>query len=174
MQRGPTFIPHKPKRTVFRGTLLSRTRCRNTFVSVSAESLICDFPPALPLVLFVVKKKVPSIPPFHFPSIHSCNYFLTSPFSRFLSFSLQKGHISNMLGSFDADGRLKVSAFSFLLCCLVWCLTAFCIACFYGFCACVKPTSFVRPKCVFLVFCWLTQSAFSSSFIYFCELTMPV
>lgn len=38
---------------------------------------------------------------------------LTAPFPCFLSLSPQKGHINNMLCSFEADGRLKVSVYCF-------------------------------------------------------------
>lgn len=46
-----------------------------------------------------------------FPIVQTRNRFLTAPLSCSLSLSPQKGHISNMLCSFEADGRLKVSVF---------------------------------------------------------------
>lgn len=57
-----------------------------------------------------------------FPIVQTRNRFLTAPLSCSLSLSPQKGHISNMLCSFEADGRLKVSVsrFSALLLGVMW------------------------------------------------------
>lgn len=124
MQRGITFILHRRKIKVFcRPEWL--TYWGNSIWYLSVLKLNMRFFSAITFGPLHYKKKKFSVTPFHFPPIHSCNYFLTSPFSCCLSFSPQKGHISNMLCSFDADGRLKVSVFGFLLCCLVWCVEAF-------------------------------------------------
>ena len=65
------------------------------FISASGEKVLTE-----PFFFF-----------YHFPFIHSCinsngTFSLLS-----LPLSPQKGHINNMLCSFEADGRLKVSVY---------------------------------------------------------------
>lgn len=109
--RGAHSVSHKRKITVFCRRVFWRSRAHKTnvlriliFISVTVNwnlyfstsaSLLCEKSSEKDLTIF--------------PSVHSCNDSLTPSFSFFLPLSPQKGHINNMLCSFDADGRLKVS-----------------------------------------------------------------
>lgn len=69
------------------------------FISASGEKVLTE-----PFFFIVI------VYCFIFPFIHSC-INSNSTFPCFLSLSPQKGHINNMLCSFEADGRLKVSVY---------------------------------------------------------------